>query len=574
MKASLFIIIIIMLAPSFHASGSAFSPATEEDLIIKALAEELDYSMQNLAMPDGTKPYFISYAITDSKTISIRAELGTLNVDDAEHSRTLDVDVRVGDYPLDNTHKIRGDDFSRFARFFITSSADVSLEDNLLAIKQAVWQITDQEFKNAVETYQKVLTNLKTKVEEEDQSADFSKQELRIYFEPEIKSSLNRAAWADRLRKVSALAQNFPLVYNSSVSLSAEVNNQYFVNSEGTRIQTGQTLFRVHVNAETKAEDGMELSQDFLFNASTEEGLPSDEEISKAFQKVIDQVIALRKAPIIEPYIGPAILVNRASAVFFHEIFGHRIEGHRQKDVEEGQTFTKKLGEPILPEFLHVIDDPTLAEFDGEDLRGYYKFDDEGVAAERVVLVENGVLKNFLMSRSPIEGFSKSNGHGRRSPGSKVVSRMGNTMIESSKTVSFDELRQLLIEECDRTQKPYGLLFEDISGGFTGTGRAGAQVFKVLPKVVYKIFADGRPDELVRGVDIVGTPLTCFSQITYTGNDPAVFNGTCGAESGQVPVSGISPSILVAQMEVEKQSRDQDRPPILPPPISEKQGKN
>jgi predicted Zn-dependent protease len=558
-----------MMVPCIAAGNNSSAP---EHLLIKALSEELDYSMKNLATPDGMKPYFISYNITDEKDLYIGAELGAITSDNYSHDRILDVDVRVGDYQLDSTHKIRGGGMG-FGRFMIMGSSGVSLEDDPMAIKQTVWLATDQEFKNAVETYQQVLTNLKTKVEEEDQSADFSQEEAHVHYEPEVKTAIDRQAWTERLRKISKLAQRYPLIYSSRVSLTAGVSNRYFVNSEGSRIQTGQKLFRVNVTASTKAEDGMDLDQTFLFNASTEDALPSDDEITKAFQKIIDQVLALRDAPIIEPYSGPAILVNRASAVFFHEIFGHRIEGHRQKDVDEGQTFTKKLGEPILPEFLSVLDDPSLARFGDEDLRGYYKFDDEGMPAEKVVLVDKGVLKNFLMSRSPIEGFSKSNGHGRRSPGGEVVSRMGNTIIQSDRTATFDELHDLLIAECQNQDKPYGLLFEDISGGFTGTGRAGAQVFKVLPKVVYKVFADGSPDQLVRGVDIVGTPLTCFSKITHTGDDPAVFNGTCGAESGMVPVSGVSPSILVSQMEVEKQSRDQDKPPILPPPIAEKEGR-
>jgi predicted Zn-dependent protease len=448
----------------------------------------------------------------------------------------------------------------------------VSLENDPDAIKQAVWLATDREFKSAVEQYQRVLTNLKTKVEEEDQSADFSKEDPQIYMEPEATTNLDRAGWADRIRKLSNLAMSYPLIYSSGVSLVAEVNNRFLVTSEGTKIQTGQKLFRVVVSAGTKAEDGMDLSQSFIFNAATEDGLPGDGEITEAFRKVLDKVVELRDAPIVEPYTGPAILVNRASAVFFHEIFGHRIEGHRQKDVDEGQTFTKKVNQAILPEFLSVLDDPTMAEFEGEDLRGYYKFDDEGMPAQNVTLVDNGILKTFLMCRSPVEGFSRSNGHGRRSPGLDIVSRMGNTIIRSSNTVGFDQLRALLVEECQRQNKPYGLLFQDISGGFTGTGRGSAQFFKVLPLEVYKVFPDGRPDQLVRGVDIVGTPLTCFSQITCTGDDPAVFNGTCGAESGSVPVSGISPSILVSQMEIEKRSRDQDKPPILPPPVAEKQG--
>ncbi|MCH7814291.1 MAG: hypothetical protein IID40_09755 [Planctomycetes bacterium] len=317
----------------------------------------------------------------------------------------------------------------------------------------------------------------------------------------------------------------------------------------------------------------MELDQRFIFNVANEDKLPSEGEMTEAFQKVIDTVLALREAPLVEPYTGPAILRNRAAAVFFHEIFGHRIEGHRQKDVEEGQTFTKKIDQEVLPEFISVRDDPTQAHFGDKDLRGYYKYDDEGIPSTNVRLVENGVLKTFLLSRSPVEGFPKSNGHGRRQPGRKVVSRQGNLIVESTKTVSFERLREMLVEECKKQDKPYGLIFEDITGGFTSTGRRGPQSFKVLPVVVFRVYADGRPDELVRGVDIVGTPLACFTKLIYTGDDPGVFNGTCGAESGMVPVSAVSPSILVSEIEIEKRRRAQDKPPILSPPIAEQSEK-
>ena len=312
----------------------------------------------------------------------------------------------------------------------------------------------------------------------------------------------------------------------------------------------------------------MELSQTDDFNARSLDGLPSDAEIEKAFRRVIDQVLALRKAPVAEPYVGPAILRNRASAVFFHEIFGHRIEGHRQKDVTEGQTFTKKVGELVLPSFISVRDNPSLARLGDTDLRGYYLYDDEGVKAENVALVSDGVLKTFLMSRRPIDRFPKSNGHGRRQSGMPVVSRQANLIVESTKQVPFDRLRTSLLEECKRQGKPYGLLFEDISGGFTFTGREGPQSFKVLPIVVYRVYADGKPDELIRGVDMVGTPLTAFAKITHTGDDPGVFNGSCGAESGWIPVSAVSPSLLVSTIEIEKRKREQDRPPILPSPFA------
>lgn len=568
MKTSAMLICLAVgfAGPSLVAADETGSVPSE---LLALLADELDYSMQNLAMPDGTRPYYLAYTVTDRTSSLLSATLGALVADEADHERLLDVDVRVGSYEVDNTHKLRGGRLGFDPTDILAEGPTaLSLENDPQAIRHALWLATDRAFKQAVKKYQRVLTNLKTMVAEEDQSGDFTREEPSVYHEPEVSLSLDRAAWAERLRNVSRLARDYPLIYDSSVVLAAGAENRYMVTSEGTRLQTGRKRLRLYVWAQTKAEDGMELSQTYIFNAASEQKLPSEEEITAAFKRVIEQVLALRAAPLVEPYTGPAILRNRASAVFFHEIFGHRMEGHRQKDVEEGQTFAKKIGEQVLPEFISVRDDPTLAEFNGEDLRGHYKYDDEGVPAQDVHLVENGVLKTFLMCRSPLEGFARSNGHGRREPGRKVVARQGNLIVESTRTVSFEQLRQMLIDECKKQGKPYGLLFEDISGGFTGTGRRGPQTFKVLPILVYRVWADGRPDELVRGVDIVGTPLTSFSKIVCTGDDPAVFNGTCGAESGSVPVSAISPSILVSQIEVEKRRREQDKPPILPPPIA------
>lgn len=570
MKRQLIVTWVVLLSAPLVAQA-ADRTTTPQSALIRVLSEEMDHSMRNLAMPDGTKPYFMAYAITDQQTASVSAELGALTGDQADHTRLLDVDVRVGDYKIDNTHKIRGG-FMGFdpSDFMGGMPTPISLSDDPVAIKQAVWLATDRTFKSAAKKYQRVLTNLKTMVEEEDKADDFSREKPHVYGEPEVKLKLDRRLWAKRLRNISQLAREYPLIYNSGVSLSARAENRYFVNSEGSRIQHGQKYLRIFVQASTKAEDGMELSQYRPFSAAHEKDLPSEEELRTAFQKVIKQVLALREAPLVEPYSGPAILMNRASAVFFHEIFGHRIEGHRQKDVEEGQTFTKKIGKEVLPDFISVHDNPTMPKWGDTDLRGYYKFDDEGVPAQDVTLVDKGVLKTFLMSRSPVQDFKFSNGHGRRQPGRNVVSRMGNTIIYSAKTTSFNELRRMLIDECKKQDKPYGLMFEDITGGFTGTRRAGAQTFKVLPIVVYRVYADGREDELVRGVDIVGTPLTSFSKIIYTGDDPDVFNGTCGAESGGVPVSGVSPSILVSEIEVEKRRREQEKPPILSPPIAQK----
>jgi TldD protein len=338
------------------------------------------------------------------------------------------------------------------------------------------------------------------------------------------------------------------------------------VSSEGHRLKHGNHYLRLGLGVSGMAEDGMELDRHHIFSSATMGRLAAEDEVMEAAERLVRELEELIDAPLVEPYIGPAVLRNRASGVFFHEIFGHRMEGHRQKSEREGQTFTKKVGEQILPEFISVYDDPSMSIFQGTELRGYYKFDDEGALARRVNLVENGVLRNFLMSRSPIENFPTTNGHGRRQYGYDVVSRQGNLIIESSNAVPYERLREMLIEECQDQDKPYGLIFDDISGGFTMTGRRGPQAFKVLPLLVYRVYADGRPDEVVRGVDIVGTPLTSFSKIIVTADDDGVFNGTCGAESGMIPVSAVSPSILVSEIEVEKRQKEQEKPPILPPP--------
>jgi predicted Zn-dependent protease len=207
-------------------------------------------------------------------------------------------------------------------------------------------------------------------------------------------------------------------------------------------------------------------------------------------------------------------------------------------------------------------------------LLGYYPFDDEGVPAQDTVLVDHGVLKTFLMARSPLVNVPESNGHGRRELGYLPVARQGNLIVTSDHTVSNAKLREMLVDLIKQQGKPFGLLIDDIEGGFTFTGRGQPQAFQVTPLVVYKVFPDGRPDQIVRGVDIVGTPLVSLTKIVATGDTPDVFNGFCGAESGSIPVSAVAPAVLISEMEVQKKQTSTDRPPILPPPAHDPQARN
>jgi predicted Zn-dependent protease len=323
---------------------------------------------------------------------------------------------------------------------------------------------------------------------------------------------------------------------------------------------------RIVVVAATRAEDGMELYREQTFEAETVAGLPPQAELEAAMRELGKSLEELRIAPVTEPFDGPAILSGRAAAVFFHEVLGHRLEGQRQRGDEEGQTFTKDVGKPVLPSFLSVADDPTMTKFGKTWLSGSYEFDDEGEKAQRVDLIDDGVLKTFLMSRLPIASFSSSNGHGRAEVGHVPTGRQGNLIVTSTKSVPEAELRKELIEEAKKQGKPYGLYFEDISSGFAVTQRSSPQAFQVIPLVVWRVYVDGRPDELVRGVSIVGTPLAAMKRIVATGDKSEVFNGECGAESGTVPVSAVAPAMLLSEMETQRQPQGTDRPPILPKP--------
>lgn len=535
---------------------SAFSQNSVKSPIMKALEEEQTRAFSIFQKNGNPAPYFLSFQVTDVASTVVTASFGALRNSDNNRTRNLDVKVRVGDFKLDNTNGRGG----------AISSTRLPVENDIDAIKSSIWLITDAAYKNAVDTFIRIKTQKDTTVEDEYPADDFSPYAPQINIAQPVQVAVKKEDWEVKLRKLSAIFNKYPEIYGGTVTFSADAVNRYLVSSEGTSLQHGRALVRISIFASTKAEDGMDLFRFESFDALTPEGLPNEARLIQAVEKVAQDVIALRKAPVIEPYDGPAILSGRASGVFFHEIFGHRIEGHRQKANFEGNTFTKRINQSVLPEFISVTDDPTLAKVGTIDLNGNYQFDEEGVKAQKVNLVENGILRNFLMSRSPIVGFPNSNGHGRAAPGFSPVSRQGNLIVSASKTIPNAQLRQMLLEEVKKQGKSYGLFFEDISGGFTNTTRYSPQAFQVTPIMVYKIYADGRPDELVRGVDLIGTPLTSFSKIIAADDKPEVFNGFCGAESGYIPVSAISPSVLIGQIEVQKRAKNNNLLPILPPP--------
>ena len=534
--------------------------------LLDAMTAELNRAFTSLGKQGDAKqlpPYFLSYAVSDASAVIISAQYGALVNSGTNHVRVADVQVRIGESKLDNTHSAH--------RSSAVTSATLPLADDREALARSLWLATNAGYGTALENYLRVKTEAEVRAKEEDSSPDFSQEAPQVHLgKPAPPVKIDRAAWEQRVRALSRIFRDFPDVNMNMVLLAAQNETDYIVSSEGSRVVTPHLQARVIVVAVTRADDGMDLFRAQTFEAETVEGLPAQAVMEKAVRDLGNSLEALRKAPVTEPFNGPAILSGRAAAVFFHEVLGHRLEGQRQRGDEEGQTFTKDVGKEVLPAFLSVADDPTQTTFGKIWLSGNYQYDDEGQKAKRVVLIEDGVLKTFLMSRLPIASFANSNGHGRAQTGKVPTGRQGNLIVTSTKSMSEDKLRKQLIEEAKKQGKTYGLYFEDISSGFAVTQRRSPQAFEVIPLVVWRVYVDGRPDELVRGVSIVGTPLAAMKRILVTGDKSEVFNGECGAESGTIPVSAVAPAMLFSEMETQKQPQNTSRPPILPMP-SEKQ---
>lgn len=550
--------------------------------LVELLQSELTRAITGLST-QAEPLYALGYQVTDRTEVGISAQDGGIVQSKRERSRSLDVDMRVGSYQLDQTKALPGE-FERGGyrgvELLPVPDTAASLGANILyapqspfveATRNGIWLATNRAYDMARQRYQLVAQSKQRAQgrEDRDKVASFTTATPVVRFESPKPVVVDQAEWEEALRKLSALSLRFPRATSANVSLDVTSEVRTLVNSDGTQIQLQQDRTRVSFSAGAIAKDGLPVGQFDSIEATSPAQLPKYAAMEAKYLQVLEDVEHLLDAPLVDPYVGPAILDGRAAGVFFHEVFGHRIEGHRQDADNEGQTFSSRMGQQVMPTFLSVYDDPRLAVLNGIELNGFYSVDDEGVLGVRASLVDHGVLRDFLMSREPTRAVGRSNGHGRRSPGYQIVPRQANLIVEPEHVVTPEALKRALILEVERAGLEYGLRFSEISGGYTQTARYETQAFKVMPVLVYRVYRDGR-EELVRGVDIEGTPLTALSKIKLASDDFQVFNGVCGAESGWVPVSATSPSLLVSQIEVARQELTEFRPPILPSPKPER----
>jgi len=543
---------LFVLIPQGRAASF---PMSDQD-VFSAMKTEMSRSLSRLREGAFAPPYFIAYRLVSDLSFEASSSFGALSEKEEKQSNTLYVEARYGDRSLDNTD-------------LNYEGVSGPAQDSPLILREDLWRMTDEAYKDAIAGYLAKKAARLTRYDA-DHLSDLSVETATAAFVPQAPPRFDEAKAAALATTLSAVFKRYPDVYRCDASVILDWARRRLLTSEGTEIaspyQSDPDI--LELDAMTRAPDGMELEQDKSWVAPDLAGFPPEAELEAAAQSMARDLELEREAPVQPPMTAPAILDPEFTGVLFHEAIGHKLEGERQRDPQQNQLFKDMVGRRIIPSFLSVIDDPTLFRFQGRITHGFYRYDAEGVPARRVVLVDQGVLRHFLMSRWPIKGFAHSNGHGRSSAGLRPLGRMANLIIQAQDPVSLPQLKKRLLELIRQSGKPYGFLLVGAFGGDNINAINAAQTLEIRPKLIYRVDAKTGAQTLVRGVAMVGTPIDVLNRIVAAGNDQKICNAYfCGAESGEVPVSQIAPSVLVSQVELQRLPENRRRPPILPSPL-------
>ncbi len=492
--------------------------------------------------------YYISVRMNETTYHSINVSYNSVVDNDfSKNRREIAISMRVGSREFDNMH------FSgNLKNNYVYTLPQTNIKEEL---RLSFWRALQQSYSKAVDNLEANKTKLTTNVVEEDKSPDFSVEKPNVYYEKPItfkQLNFNAKEAIKNLKECSKILDKNRDLIEHYIVITATNQRNYFFDTDGASIVQNNPSIRIYSGGITIAPDGMMLEDYKTYFGRNMNELPPYKQILKDITQMSETLSALKKAPKVKVYNGPVLLSSDVSGVFFHEFLGHRLEGTRMKSGRDAQTLKKKIGELVLPDRISVTLDPTINQYKGLKLSGDYKYDDEGVKAQKVITIKDGVLKNFLMNRVEINEFSHSNGHGRGELKAGTEARQSNLIVESNNPVSMKKLNEIFKEEIKKKGLEYGYRIDKVSGGLTLTSTNSANVFYLNPLIVNKVYVDGRPDELVRGVNIIGTPMTAFSQIIAESKEQTVFNGMCGALSGYVPVSAVAPNMLIKELEFQK----------------------
>ena len=582
-----------------RSSAQASSVAGDNDQTLRALKDEMERSRTRLWLPGVDKPFYIEYRLLDVDVRSVTASFGSLLASNTARSRFMSVGVRVGDYHLDSSNFISEDGFQGF----LGSTGQVGIDRDYNSLRQDVWLATDQAYKAAVTQMslkQAFLRSL-TKPPEID---DFSQQPPVVKVEPRVEPDWSSRNWEEEARTVSGVLKKFPELYGTRVNYYLVYVTAYLMTSEGTTIRSSRSLAGVEAALDTQADDGMPLHDFYAAYGRRPADLPDAANVSRGLAQAGGQIIDLRASPLVPDYTGPVLFDAPATASTLAQLLAPSVSGARPplsmtqqfESVMErfgGRSeWNGRVGTRVLPASASLVDDPTLKEFKGQPLLGNYEIDDEGVQAGRVALVENGILKNLLMSRRPGPDFQNSNGHGRSADLTEARPLSSNLLFEASDALKPADLRKKFIDACRDDGHQWCLEvrqmdnpalssvrqedFSDFIGGVAGGIASGER----MPLIVYRVYvADGR-EEMVRGGVLEGLTLRSMRNILGIGDDAQVFTymqnaaegfsgtalGAFGSAQGGIPSTVIAPSLLLDEIEIRGFHGEPRRVPLVPPP--------
>ncbi|MGE0172349.1 MAG: TldD/PmbA family protein [Oligoflexales bacterium] len=532
--------------------------------IRKALREELSRSLKSLKVPGHPRPYFLSYLIRDQKTLDLWARYGSLCQNQNDQKRMCYADVRVGGYRYD--HVANGglsDNANEEGEGF--ELPDMPLEDNPDALKFCLWRLTDARYRDAVKKYHEKRSRDISYLDESKELASFSKMSKSVEVGKIKPAALHGEAMQEYIKAASLVFRDYPEIKNSYVEYSATHTTKVFSSTEGVERVWQESVYGLTAYMWLHSK---QCNHDMTIAVHTPNfsQLPSLPVFKKSIESKLKLLHSLEKSDRMTSYAGPVLLAPQPAGLFLHEAIGHRLEGSRLLSNSEGKTFKDKVGTQIMHPAISIYDDPTIKSYNGTDLVGTFPFDDEGTEAQRVCLVKEGYLTDFLNTRAPCRSAKyQMNGHARNQTVERPISRMANLIVESKGKLNFEQMKKRLIEEVVKRKLPYGVILYDVEGGETGTESYNFQAFLGEIMVATKIYPNGK-EQMVWGVDFVGTPLATLSQISEVGGDYVVDNSFCGAESGTIPVSTVSPPILINNLELQAKQSHNVTQYVLPLP--------
>jgi TldD protein len=563
-KSALLVVLAIALnVPSPHAASSDSKPsadpamaaahaAAKGDGLLEALLAELDRSKAQLKMDQVQPPYFIEYRVNDVDDFSAEAAFGALRESQHGHFRVLRAVVRIGDYKQDSFYA-RGEG----------ESTVLPLDDDPIALRRQIWLATDDAYKAAGQALAEKQAELKRFSADTNPVDDFAKTPPLIAVEPTILLKLDEASWKKTLEDVTNLYRQYPDVQSVTASARFSAVNEYLVNTEGTVTRCGKTTYSVQLNGAAQADDGMRLGRSPAYVVARMEELPSHDALMTNAKNMLDTIVALRQAPIVEEeYRGPVLFSADAADDIVASLIGQNVVGHKPALGRPNRTtgaFATSYKARVLPNFLSVIDDPTLKNFQGKSLIGSYMFDSEGVKAEPVNTIENGTLTHYLLGRQPLRDFPASNGHGRAGAGMAAGPNLGVLLLKSTEAQSPEDLKKKVVEMAKEQGKPYAYRVETL-------GQPGN-----TPRLLYRVYASDGHEEIVRGAVFNELDTRALrTAVIAAGNDSLVSNRP-GSGPGSVPTTVISPSLLFDELEVKRADTSKDKlPEYPPPPLSKK----